>query len=608
MSESPGWERLAAFEGGSVSWLTAAPAGDGSWHVFAATTVGVFRSVDGGLTWSPLGGASRVAGVEVVATSPRYAEDGIVLAGGYDGLFRWREGGAGWEHVLANARVLGLAVLAGNGAGDGAALTLLAGTEHDGILTSRDGGRTWTGANPGLLDLTVMALAVSPGFTQDGLAFAATASGLYRTRNGAESWRQIELDWDDVVVQCLALSPDFGEDRVVLAGTEDHGLLRSDDAGRSWEQVPALADRMVNSLSYGRDGRVVAATDAGLALSADAGESWKRVGEDLGGIAGALALRAGDDAVVLAGLPETGAPKVPGLPHTGVARSTDDGQTWTAASSGLAGAPFVGIMLSSSFEQDRTIYAYGLQMYPGISEDGGKTWMMLDDDLEAYVHVEALPDGRLVDAASPEAMWRELVPPAGGEVVAVGVAPEINKQRDAAIYFATVGSGSGSGQSLTLWRTTSRGQRWGRWLEIPDVPGGSAVQVVALPANGWGDTVLLGQGGTVYRPRPGSWQVTGGSRRPVWDVGELPGEADAGRVAALTGLVASPDYARDRTVFAATSAGVSVSRDGGATFAPWSDGLKPASTVAVAPSPAYAGDRLVFALGLGGTIWRRRDA
>src|SRR4051812_28140456 len=92
-----GWERLAAFEGGTVSWLATAPAADGTWHVFAATTVGVFRSLDLGLTWSPLGGASRVAGVEVVAASPRYAEDGIVFAGAYEGLFRWRDGGAAWE-------------------------------------------------------------------------------------------------------------------------------------------------------------------------------------------------------------------------------------------------------------------------------------------------------------------------------------------------------------------------------------------------------------------------------------------------------------------------------------------------------------------------------
>ena len=60
-----GWERLAVFEGGSVMDLARAQAADGSWHVFAATPVGVFRSVDRGQTWAPLGTGSRVAGADV---------------------------------------------------------------------------------------------------------------------------------------------------------------------------------------------------------------------------------------------------------------------------------------------------------------------------------------------------------------------------------------------------------------------------------------------------------------------------------------------------------------------------------------------------------------
>ena len=41
-----GWERLAAFEGGTVMSLATATAIDGARHVFAATPVGVFRAVE----------------------------------------------------------------------------------------------------------------------------------------------------------------------------------------------------------------------------------------------------------------------------------------------------------------------------------------------------------------------------------------------------------------------------------------------------------------------------------------------------------------------------------------------------------------------------------
>ena len=81
----------------------------------------------------------------------------------------------------------------------------------------------------------------------------------------------------------------------------------------------------------------------------------------------------------------------------------------------------------------------------------------------------------------------------------------------------------------------------------------------------------------------------------------------AGSPSPRPALAASPGYQQDRTLFAATSAGIFVSRDGGERFTSWSDGLEPPAVVAVVPSPAYAEDRVIYALGLGGTIWRRQD-
>jgi hypothetical protein len=75
----------------------------------------------------------------------------------------------------------------------------------------------------------------------------------------------------------------------------------------------------------------------------------------------------------------------------------------------------------------------------------------------------------------------------------------------------------------------------------------------------------------------------------------------------VTALASSPSYPHDRTVFAATTGGVFVSRDGGDSFSRWSEGLISASVIALTVSPSYRDDRLVYALGLGGSIWRRRD-
>jgi hypothetical protein len=432
---SSAWELVATHQGGTVNGLATATAPDGSIHVYAATPVGVFWSGDGGAHWQPLEAASAVAGAEVVAPSPDYPRDGTVFIGGHGGLFRWQASGRTLDHLLSGSRVLALAVLP---AADTAAadergpspvnhrttgLTLLAGTEDDGILISRDAGLTWEGANPGLLDLTVLALAASPDFHHDGLAFAATPSGLYRTRNGAASWRTLELDDDDVAVQCLAISPDFADDRLLLAGTEAHGLLRSDDGGRTWDAVPDLAERSVNAVTFVLEGEpgaaagpVLAATDAGIVLSDDGGASWRRAGDTPGRDAPAH-----EGALCVAAVPATSAPLQPpdaapgsarpadrtppprvllaGLPDRGIARSLDGGQTWAAANDGLHASLLVGLACSPGFARDQTLYAASLERGVSVSRDGGRTWTDANDGLGSLavsqVTAAPSPDGTM---------------------------------------------------------------------------------------------------------------------------------------------------------------------------------------------------------------------
>ncbi|HTD78471.1 MAG TPA: hypothetical protein VK898_12595, partial [Chloroflexota bacterium] len=104
----------------------------------------------------------------------------------------------------------------------------------------------------------------------------------------------------------------------------------------------------------------------------------------------------------------------------------------------------------------------------------------------------------------------------------------------------------------------------------------------------------------VFRPVRHAQEVRAGARRPMWQSAEV-----GSGVVGVTALAVSPAYATDRTMFAATNAGVFVSRNGGERFEPWNEGLHPARMVSVALSPTYPHDRLVYALGLGGAVWRR---
>src|SRR5207248_927065 len=145
---------------------------------------------------------------------------------------------------------------------------------------------------------------------------------------------------------------------------------------------------------------------------------------------------------------------------------------------------------------------------------------------------------------------------------------------DGAIFVAT-----SSAAETVLWRSTDRAEHWDRW---PVGPEPRDALPLALSSN---DLVFIGLDNRVIGP-----------------AGSKGCELGDG-VVAVTALAVGVG----RTVFAATNAGVFVSRDAAESFQPWGEGLDQQRMVALAVSPSYGEDRLVYGLGLGGTIWLRLD-
>ena len=64
---------------------------------------------------------------------------------------------------------------------------------------------SWTAVNHGLFDHNVYALALSPRFVDDGIAYVGTGSGIYRSENGGSLWQDLTMPAGDETVLSLAL-------------------------------------------------------------------------------------------------------------------------------------------------------------------------------------------------------------------------------------------------------------------------------------------------------------------------------------------------------------------------------------------------------------------
>lgn len=152
--------------------------------IYAGTSGGIIKSIDGGANWNDAGLHSVVTALAIDSLDSNilYAAtttDDYSPPAGFAGLFKSTDAGANWAPIDD-----GLEVLMDTGAGI-TSLTidpanpqvLYAGTSGNGIFRSADGGANWSAFNLGLTNLDVHVLAAAPG--DPGLLYASTSGGIF---------------------------------------------------------------------------------------------------------------------------------------------------------------------------------------------------------------------------------------------------------------------------------------------------------------------------------------------------------------------------------------------------------------------------------------------
>ncbi|MBV9881170.1 MAG: hypothetical protein JO180_11775, partial [Gemmatirosa sp.] len=261
-----------------------------------STGRGVYRSPDGGRTWTFVGlrDVGQIGGIRV---DPRDANVAFVAAMGNAfkptperGLYRTRDGGRTWERVLAVSDSTGAVdvelqpgnpnvVYASMWRAERKPWTIVSGAREGGIYKSTDGGTTWKKLGGGLPNelfgkSNVAVTAASPSRVY-ALVEAKPGSGLYRSEDAGETWTLVNaqptLITRPFYYTTLAADPTNAD--VVYAGAE--GFFKSTDGGKTFRTFPTPHGDNHDMWINPRDGRIlIQSNDGGANVSLNGGRTW----------------------------------------------------------------------------------------------------------------------------------------------------------------------------------------------------------------------------------------------------------------------------------------------------------------------------------------------
>lgn len=310
-AEIPAWTNIGPDGGVPVQRIVIDPSAPS--NLFAIVDyAAIWKSTDGGLTWSPVGFSFPGRQVLALAADPRFS--GVLYVGtDLGGVYKTVDAGATWIRVSGSSTG-GVGSLAIDSSG-----RVFAGV-GDRVFRSTDGGSSWTSVS-GALGGSVVDLDVDP--TRPDRIFAGTyAEGLFRSLDGGDSWSRV-LGGHLIPVHVAVSSATPG---TAYAMAQSDGLFRSADGGDSWTRVtsPPSSHPAFNVFQVvpdpHSDETVYAATDRGVFRSRDRAVSWTRLWDGLTTIVGrfgiALALDAENPSVLYA---STG---------FGLFKSQDAGVSW----------------------------------------------------------------------------------------------------------------------------------------------------------------------------------------------------------------------------------------------------------------------------------------
>lgn len=409
------WRLIGPFRGGRVLAVEGV-AGQPNIYYFGAVAGGVWKTTDGGLTWSPIFDKEPVSSIGSIAVAP--SDPNVIYVGTGEacirgdisfgnGVYKSLDAGKTWTHVgLDDTRQIGRVIVDPRNPGVVfvAALGHAFGPNKDrGVFRSTDGGKTWQNVlfkddKTGAVDITFdpnnshilyaslwQALRTPWSFESGG-----PGSGLYKSSDDGATWQKIEAHgWPEGVLGRIgvAVSPADSSRVYALVEASEGGLYSSADAGATWTKINddhrfrQRAWYFTHIFADPKNADTVYILNTGMYRSTDAGKSFQVLPAPHGDRHDLWIDPANPDRMIEGD-------------DGGATISTDGGKTWSAQNNQPT-AQFYHVATDSRFPY----FAYGAQQdnstvaIASRSDDGAigdKDWYAVGGGESGFV----LPDPR----------------------------------------------------------------------------------------------------------------------------------------------------------------------------------------------------------------------
>lgn len=349
---------------------------------------GVFKSLDGGLTWQSSNLGLTNLYINSLAIDPTHPS--TVYAGTYHGqVYKSQDGGNSW--AWSGSGMQDQTVVYTIAIDPFETSTIYAGTRgisnnnnppwNGVVYKSEDAGNTWI---PKLTEVGgadaqdwVYSMVVDPN-AHDTIYAATHEHGPYKSSDYGGIWYTIQNGINDLSGRAIVISPEYVNGTTLFYGVWHFDTVyKSPNGGGSWflssQDIPWTKVYNIAIDPTNVDTVYLSTFTSGVMKTVDGGLTWQ---------AGGLQ---DDDIYTLAINPISSASLLAGTYGDGLYRSTDSGTSWQRSNSGIDNSMVTSAVLSPT--DPYTIYAslYGAGVYQ--SDNRGQTWSEINTGLaDKFVH------------------------------------------------------------------------------------------------------------------------------------------------------------------------------------------------------------------------------